>query len=248
MRYARESAIRVLQLMMVASVLLPAAFFLFAAILNYRHEQAIADDRIERSLDIMHENALKVFQTGERAIAEVEEVIRGMPDEAIAANQLRLHGRLKQIVDAVPQFQAVLVIDRRGKPLASSVLATIPGDVSVADRAYFRAHVAGAEGTVVGETLTPRWEGTLTNRFFTLSRRRPSLSGSFDGAISVAVLRRYFAQFYGMVGRSPGSSYALVRADGKFLVRHPEPPVGAAESGDDLQAMIAQASDRSIDT
>ena len=118
MRSARESAIRLLQLMMAASVVLPVLLFLVAAALNYRYQQAVADDRIERSLDIVHENALKVFQTGERAIAEVEEVIRGMTDEAIAANQLQLHERLKQIVDAVPQFQAILVVDARGKPIA----------------------------------------------------------------------------------------------------------------------------------
>ena len=74
MRSARQSAIRLLQLMMVASIVLPAVLFVFASWLSYRHEHAVADDRIERSLDIVHEHTLKVFQTGERAIAEVEEV------------------------------------------------------------------------------------------------------------------------------------------------------------------------------
>ena len=110
MNSARHSAIRLLQLMMVASVVLPAVLFVFASWLSYRHEQSVADDRIERSLDIVHEHALKVFQTGERAIAEVEEVIRGMPDSVIAADQQRLSERLKRIVDAVQQFQATHAI------------------------------------------------------------------------------------------------------------------------------------------
>src|SRR5437660_432247 len=109
MRSARESAIRLLRLMMVASLVLPAVLFAFASWLSYRHENEVADDRIEQSLDILHEHALKVFQTGERAIAEVEEVIRGMSDDEIAGDQQRLHLRLKQIVDAVPQFQAILI-------------------------------------------------------------------------------------------------------------------------------------------
>ena len=71
MRSARQSAIRLLQLMMVASVVLPVMLFAFAAWLNYHHEQNVADDRIERSLDIIHEHTLKVFQTIERTIAEV---------------------------------------------------------------------------------------------------------------------------------------------------------------------------------
>jgi two-component system, NtrC family, sensor kinase len=220
MRSARQSAIRLLQLMMIASVVLPAVLFVFASWLSYRHEHAVADDRIERSLDIVHEHALKVFQTGERAIAEVEEVIRGMTDEAVVANQQRLHERLRQIVDAVPQFIAIVVIDRQGKPLASSSLRMTESGVSTADRKYFRAHAAGADGTLVSETLAPRW-GAFSDHFFTLSRRRPAPDGAFNGIVSVAVLPRYFEEFYALIGRSPGSLYSLVRADGTFLARYP---------------------------
>src|SRR5439155_6084772 len=116
MRSARQSAIRLLQLMMVASVVLPLVLFAFAAWLNYRHEYAIADERIDRSLDILHEHTLKVFQTVERAIAEVDEIVRGMPDEAIRSDQSRLHDRLKQIVGALPQLRAIFLVDRGGRP------------------------------------------------------------------------------------------------------------------------------------
>ena len=108
MRSARQSAIRVLQLMMVASIVLPAVLFVFASWLSYRHERVAADDRIERSLDILHEHALKVFQTVERAIAEVDEVTRGMPDDVIRAEQPRLHERLRRIVEAMPQLRGDL--------------------------------------------------------------------------------------------------------------------------------------------
>src|SRR5262249_60541447 len=74
-RPPRRSAVRLLQLMLVASVVLPLMLFSFAGWQNYRHEQAVADDRIERSLDILHEHTLKVFQTVERSIAEVNEIV-----------------------------------------------------------------------------------------------------------------------------------------------------------------------------
>ena len=102
---ARQAAIRVLLLMMVASVVLPAMLFAWASWLNYRHEYEIADDRIERSLDILHEHTLKVFQTVDRAIAEVDEIVRDLPDEGIRAEEPRLHERLKRIVDALPQLR-----------------------------------------------------------------------------------------------------------------------------------------------
>src|SRR5438045_521340 len=120
MRSARQSAIRLLQLMMVACAVLPVLLFAFASWLNYRHENAVADDRIERSLDILHEHTLKVFQTVERAIAEVDEIVRGMPAVAIRQDQPRLHERLKQIVEALPQLRAIFLIDRDGRPIVSS--------------------------------------------------------------------------------------------------------------------------------
>src|SRR5262245_65856552 len=106
MRSARQSAIRLLQLMMVASVVLPALLFAFAGWLNYRHEHDLADDRIERSLDILHEHTLKVFQTVERAIAEVDEILRGMADEDIRRDQTRLQQRMKRMVEAMRQVHA----------------------------------------------------------------------------------------------------------------------------------------------
>ena len=235
--------------MMVASVVLPAVLFVFASWLSYRHEQAVADDRIERTLDIVHEHALKVFQTGERAIAEVEEVIRERPDDAIAGDQQRLHDRLKKIVDAMPQFQAIAVADRNGKVLSSSTLTPVASDVGMADRAYFRSHAAGAEGTLVSETLMPRWGG-LRNPFFTLSRRRASPDASFNGVISVAILPRYFEEFYALIGRSPSDLYALVRSDGSFLARYPPRGDGARplDPSTAMRVSIARGLERALYT
>ena len=50
MRSARESATRLLQLMMIAAVVLPAALFIYAAWVSYREFHDVADERIGRSL------------------------------------------------------------------------------------------------------------------------------------------------------------------------------------------------------
>src|SRR5215469_15953088 len=122
MRSARRSAVRLLQLMLVASIVLPLMLFFFAGWVNYRNERSIADERIERSLDILHEHTLKVFQTVERSIAEVNEIVRGMSDDDIRRDQLHLHERMKRIVDALPEVRAIFLINRDGRPLVSSRL------------------------------------------------------------------------------------------------------------------------------
>src|SRR5262245_16614381 len=143
MRSARRSAVRLLQLMLVASVVLPLMLFSFAGWQNYRHEQAVADDRIERSLDILHEHTLKVFQTVERSIAEVDEIVRGMPDEEIREQQPRLHERIKRIVDALPQLREIFLIDRNARPLLSSQFVQVPGDFGSRERSFFNVHMTG---------------------------------------------------------------------------------------------------------
>src|SRR5437660_8606809 len=173
MRSAHQSAIRLLQLMMIASVVLPAVLFVFASWLSHRHEYAVADDRIERSLDILHEHTLKVFQTVERAMAEVEEIVRDLPDGAIRNDQARLHLRLKNIVEALPQLRAIFLVDREGKPLVSSQFAQVPADFNARDRDFFNAHAMLQGETYVSEVLNPRRDSSGTP-FFVLSRRRPS--------------------------------------------------------------------------
>src|SRR5262245_11153317 len=249
MRSARRSAVRLLQLMLVASIVLPLMLFFFAGWVNYRNERSIADERIERSLDILHEHTLKVFQTVERSIAEVNEIVRGMPDEEIREQQPRLHERIKRIVDDLPQLRAIFLIDRDARPLLSSQFVQVPGDFGSRDRSFFNVHMAGDVGTYVSEVVEPRLQA-FGSPFFVLSRRRPSADGTFNGVVAVAVVPQYFEEFYALIGRSPGSLYALIRGDGKFLARYPEQPqrLRTLGPGSGLETAIAQGWERAIYT
>jgi two-component system, NtrC family, sensor kinase len=220
MNTARESAVRLLKLMMVASLVLPAALYGYASWVSYRDIHAAADERIERSLDVQQEQALKVFETVDRTFAEVDEVVRGMSDDEIRAAQPRLHARLAQIADVMPQLQAIVLIGRDGRPLASSALETVKTDVSFADRDYFRAQADKDAGTYVSDVRTPNLS-SVGRDFFDLSRRLEASSKSFKGVIAVAVRPKYFEDFYTLIGQSRGSFYALVRDDGAILARYP---------------------------
>ena len=220
MNTARESAVRLLKLMMVASLVLPAALYGYASWVSYRDIHASADERIERSLDVQQEQALKVFETVDRTFAEVDEVVRGMSDDEIRAAQPRLHPRLAQIADVMPQLQAIVLIGRDGRPLASSTLESVKTDVNFADRDYFQAQADNDAGTYVSDVRTPNL-AVVGRDFFDLSRRLDSPTKSFRGVIAVAVRPKYFEDFYTLIGQTRGSFYALVRDDGAILARYP---------------------------
>ncbi|HXW40485.1 MAG TPA: ATP-binding protein [Xanthobacteraceae bacterium] len=220
MRTERDSAIRLLKLLMVASLAFPAALLAYASYNDYHDVYAVADERITRSLDVLQEQALKVFETVDRVFPEVEEVVRGMSNDQIRAAQPSLTARLQRIVGVMPQLQSIVVIDRDGRPLAASDPAALKPGVDFADRSYFAVQQQGDAGTHVGDgsVSAPQSEGA---QLFDVSRRLASADGAFHGVIAVAVRSRYFDDFYGMIQQAPGNFYALARADGVLLARYP---------------------------
>ncbi|MBR0851983.1 response regulator [Bradyrhizobium diazoefficiens] len=219
MQGAQRNSLRLLQWMMAASLALPVALFVIAATISYTSTQDIADREIERTLDVAHEHALKVFETIDRSLAELNEVVRGLPDDVIRTREPALHRRLKRLTDSLPQLKSAWIFDANGSALVNS-LASPPPELSFADRDYFIAHVDQNIGTFIGTSLTPRppYQGA---RFFGMSHRRDTEDGSFIGVIQASVLPEYFESFYARIGSDPGSFFAMGRADGVLLAHYP---------------------------
>nr|WP_249816566.1 hybrid sensor histidine kinase/response regulator [Bradyrhizobium sp. 159] len=205
--------------MMAASLALPIALFAIAATISYTSTNDIADREIERTLDVAHEHALKVFETIDRSLAELNEVVRSLSDETIRAREPTLHRRLKRLTDSLPQLKSAWIFDADGKALVNSLVSP-PPELSFADRDYFYAHVDQSIGTFIGTALTPRppYQGA---RFFGVSRRRDANDGRFIGVIQASVLPEYFESFYARIGSDPGSFFAMGRTDGALLAHFP---------------------------
>jgi two-component system NtrC family sensor kinase len=216
---AQRNSLRLLQWMMVASLALPLALFAVASAVSWISINHTADREIERTLDVAHEHALKVFETIDRSLSEIAEIIRGIPDEGIVSREQRLHERLKGVVASLPQVKSTWIFDARGHALVNSLVVPAP-EIDFSDRDYFRSHVADDIGTYIGEALKPRppYQGAP---FFGVSRRRSNEDGSFAGVIQASVFPEYFENFYARIGREPGSFFALGRADGTVLARFP---------------------------
>ena len=219
MQTEQRNSLRLLQWMMAASLALPIALFGFASAVSYISTRDTADREILRTLDVAHEHALKVFETIDRSLSEINEIIRGIPDAGIKSREETLHLRLKQLVDSLPQMKSVWIFDAHGHALVNSLMSPAP-DIDFSDRDYFRAHLAQNIGTFIGEALTPRapYQGAA---FFGVSRRRQTDDGNFAGVIQASVFPEYFQNFYARISHDPGSFFALGLADGTVLARFP---------------------------
>jgi two-component system NtrC family sensor kinase len=216
---AQRNSLRLLQWMMGASLALPMALFALASAVSWVSTNQTADREIERTLDVAHEHALKVFETIDRTLSEIAEITSSIPDAEISRREPALHLRLKDLVGSLPQIKSIWVFDAKGHALVNSLVSP-PPEIDFSDRNYFKAHVAGDIGTFIGDALTPRppYQGAP---FFGVSRRRPTEDGSFAGVIQASVLPEYFESFYARIGRDPGSYFALGLADGMVLARLP---------------------------
>ena len=176
MQTAQRNSLRLLQWMMVASLALPLALFALASTVSWFSVNETADREIERSLDVVQEHALKVFETIDRSLSEIAEIVRDVPDAEIVAREQLLHLRLKQLVASLPQVKSAWIFDAKGHALVNSLVVPAP-EIDFSDRDYFKVHVGSDIGTYIVKpmTLLQPYQGTA---FFGVSRGFASRIGS----------------------------------------------------------------------
>src|SRR5258706_7364840 len=116
MQARRDATVRLLTLLLAAVLLVPAALFVYASWLNYRTAFALADERIQRSLDVVGEHAAKVFESVNVTLTSVSEMIRDLSDEQVRSSQEKLHRQLEEVAAELPAAAAIWLICKNRPP------------------------------------------------------------------------------------------------------------------------------------
>ncbi|MGG5821215.1 ATP-binding protein [Falsiroseomonas sp. HW251] len=208
--------------LVLASLLVPALLFAAAAWQNRIDVMREGADSIVRTTLILQEHARKVFETQELALARVDDRVRDLTWDQIAAPETSAF--LAHLREPYEQAVSIWVADRDGVVRAGSQ----PWDpaVTIADREFFRLHAAGDPGPLVSDAYRGRITAVAS---FALSRRRSTPDGRFDGTIHVALSPDYFSRFFAEAAPPVRHAAALTRADGAVLAR--DPPNGPARLG-----------------
>ncbi|WP_245442568.1 bifunctional diguanylate cyclase/phosphodiesterase [Methylobacterium terrae] len=139
-------------------------------------------------------------------------------DYAALAGRPALHEALKTRIAALPQLNAVTVIDRNGALLNFSRYWPIP-TVNIADRDYFKALAADAAlERYIGQPVRNRGDGAWT---IYIARKVRAPDGAFLGLVLGAVELGYFERLYAAIAPAPDYVVSIFRDDGTLLVRHP---------------------------
>ncbi|WP_448202532.1 ATP-binding protein [Azospirillum sp. sgz302134] len=213
--------LRLLRVLLAASVLVPTLLFAGIAWRDYQAVVAQTERNMHKTLQVLHEHMLKVFDTVEQVLDRVDERTRGMEWDEIARSEA-LSIYLKTLSDELPQLAVLGMADAEGRVRALS--ESLPRNPrSIADREYFRVLKERDTGIFIGEPIIGNSTGT---RQFNVSRRRTTPGGpdgAFGGVLVAGLDTDYFNDFYKRVVSGGKESIAIVREDGVVLSRFPVP-------------------------
>lgn len=218
-------SLRLLRLLLAASVVVPLALFAAIAWRDYLEAEADAERNVRKTVLILHEHVQKVFDTVEQVLDRVDERSRGMGWDEIPLSE-SLHRYMKTLSEELPQVSSLAMVDPQGFARIGSRLFPLE-PLYVGDQEHFRAQRDRDHGFHIGETLTNRRSGRVQ---FNVSRRRTSPGGpdgTFDGLLVASIRTDYFVDFYRQVTLAENETITILRDDGAVLARYPAPEGGA---------------------
>jgi len=217
------SVIGLLRVLLAASLAVPAILFLVISWLNYNTAISDAERDLERISEVARENADKVFDSQNQLIDQVNDLVSGLSEDNIRANESTLHDALGRMVARLPHVATALVASSSGMPLVSAAVYPVPRDVDLQGRDYFQAVIGRHRGPFVSSLQVG---DVYRQPFFGLGRPWTGPDGQLRGVIDVAVSPNFFAEFYQVLlgegaGDTKGKVIVLIRDDGQMLVRYP---------------------------
>ena len=171
-----------------------------------------------RSVVALEQHAGNMLDSHTLILRQLDQLTQGKSGSAIN-NDARLKQTVISLTKDFPQVSVVGLADADGRLWLSSVQGAAKNS-SVADRDYFLAHKNGpaTKALYISEAFTGRLNG---ERQFSVSLRRSTPSGAFDGIIFATVPLKYLTQFWQQFIPAEGHLIPLVRTDGAVLARYP---------------------------
>ena len=215
----------------------------------HRHALAEASRELRNMSFVLADHTDRALQAVELALTSAIE--RARSDGALVSVESfdawthadRVHRMLHERADALPQVDALVLVDHRGRVSGSSrFMPAPPNDLS--DREYFHALRDGFD-RFIGPPVENRGTGTWA---FHVARRVETEDGAFLGVIVGVIELAYFEKLYAALSLGEHSSVSLFRSDGVLLVRSPVLPAAIGRDHSHLEqlSLAGRAPDGSV--
>jgi len=222
-RHAAFGAIRTLRVLLVGTIIVPLLLAAIGGYFSYRASYQGAAAALAEAVAVAEENTTKILDTHMLVAARIDDLLTGLTDPQLLAQEKTLHERIAQQIEGLPQVAAAWVIDANGRELVSARVFPVNRDLDHSGREDFRALQDARSQTFIWALRARSLSRGDIQPFFTVSQRRQASDGSFRGIIVVAVSGAYVASFYNsLLGGSAQYAASVLLEDGKSLARYPE--------------------------
>lgn len=236
-----------IRLVLPAALLLPILMTAAAGWLSWRQAWREVELETTQAAETTAEYARRVFDGLMLRIERAGDVLAGLSDEQIRAEEPRLHEMLRRAAIAGPLEDGqrepfIFVFDRDAHPLVSGNQMPVPRDQSFTQREFNQALRDPASPSLhVSQVYVGRGTGEA---FFAISRRRERTGNglppsAYDGVINASIyVSEAEAALRRLAPTRQGTVLSLVRVDGAVLARS-LPVLPGARLGEDSPLLAA---------
>ncbi len=222
-------ALRTLRILLVGTIMVPLLLAAFGGYFSYQASYQSAAAALTEAVAVAEENTTKILDTHILVAARIDDLLAGLTDPQIRAEERTLHERIAEQIAGLPQVAAAWVVDAKGNELVSARVFPVDRDLDHSGREDFRALQDPHRHTFIWAVRARSLASGDYQTYFTLSQRRETPDGRFNGIVVVAVSGAYVASFYNsLLGGSAQYSASVLREDGTTLARFPETAQAAA--------------------
>ena len=201
------------------SIVLPLALFGLAARENWRDVAHAAEHHVERTTRILHEHALKIFETHQLMLDQINERLRTL-DWSNARDVAMLHELLVHLQKLLPQVVDIIITDADGHVRTESLLDHPNPATDLSDRDYFQAlRAADQKLPYISRAVLGRHTGLPI--FNMAERAKGPVPGRFNGVVVISIDQAYFGDFYRNIEHQYAQTVVLARDDGSVLASQP---------------------------
>lgn len=179
-------------------------------------EQAIdhAKQSAAATVALLEQHTSTTFRAVELSLDDISNRLGGAQ---LPRHDASMRESMRAPLRGMPYVRALFVIGPDGFIQHDTDYPKTP-DVTLADRDYFKAHVA--DPNLVKGMSAPLQSRSGTGWFVAVTRRIGG-PNDFKGVAVAAIQLRYFGDLYARMGEVPGQQIALFHRDGRMLARFP---------------------------
>ncbi len=213
---------RAMAALLAAAVAVPVVFTGVSAWLSWRVALRNAEQEVVRTADAVSEYTRRTLDGQRVAVDRINDLLRGLSDEDIRAQERQLHERLRAVVAELPQAQTAYVGDRQGRLLVSASVYPVPREAELADREWNQA-LSRPEAPPVFVSRVHRGR-VEDNLFIAVARRRSNTgnalpAGAYDGQANATISPAALSQGLRRLAGAPEDVITVLRLDGEILAR-----------------------------